>query len=295
MVKKVLVTGGSGKAGRFVLQELLDHGYDVTNVDLVSSKLAPTFKVDLCDLGQVFGVVDGKDAILHLAAIPWAGEHAPEYVFRNNVMSSFNIFQAAAVLGVKNIVMAGSESILGFPFAYQPITPQYIPIDEDHPLLAQDAYGIGKIVVEEVAQGFTRRDPKLSITSLRLSYVIPPEDLVNELRDAWVDPPRNGFNLWCYVDARDVASAFRLAMETPQPGFGAYYIGAPDNFMRQPSMDLLNRYYPGVSRIAPGFGGREAPLSSRKAEERFGWKAQYLWMDVLTPAERAELEKIPLW
>jgi nucleoside-diphosphate-sugar epimerase len=281
--KRILVTGGSGKAGAWVVRDLLERGYDVTNVDLQPSKEIRTYRVDLTDLGQTTGLVAGKDAILHLAAIPWAGEHAPEVVFRNNVMSTFNILQAAALLGVKKVVLTGSESVLGFPFAFQPITPRYLPIDEAHPSLAQDAYGLSKMMVEELGRGFVRRDPSLSVTTLHLSYVLRPEDYVRELRSAWSDTGNNAFNLWCYVDARDVASAFRLALEYPEPGYDAFYIAAPDTLMREPTLDLIAQHFPGVERIEPGFGERMAPLTTRHASEVLGFEAQYTWEIVVKP------------
>src|SRR5262245_11723621 len=115
-IKNVLVTGGSGKAGKWVIEELLAHDYTVTNVDLRPSAQVHTYQAELADLGQVYGILEGKEAVIHLAAIPWPGEHSPEVVFRNNVMSTFNILQAACVLGIKKVIMAGSESALGFPF-----------------------------------------------------------------------------------------------------------------------------------------------------------------------------------
>jgi nucleoside-diphosphate-sugar epimerase len=281
--KKILVTGGSGKAGSWVINDLLANGYEVTNVDLKPSRLAHTYSVDLCDLGQTFGVVEGKDAIVHLAAIPWPGEHAPEVVLRNNTLSTFNILQAATVLGVKKIVMAGSESALGFPFMFRRFNPESLPIDETHPLLAQDAYGLSKILGEELAKGFARRDPSLSILVLRLSYIIPPDTYAEELRLAWSEIQRNDFNLWAYVDARDVALACRLSLEYPQPGFEAFYIAAPDTLMREPTLELVEQCYPGVPRIAPEFEGRMSPLDCRKAEVLLGFKAGYTWNRMVDP------------
>jgi nucleoside-diphosphate-sugar epimerase len=291
MSANILVTGGSGKAGRWAIQDLVEHGNRVTNVDLVPSDRVHTFRVDLTDLGQVVGMVAGQDAILHLAAIPWAGEHAPEVVFRNNVMATFNILQAASLLGVKKVVLAGSESALGFPFLFTPFSPQYLPMDEDHPLLAQDAYGLSKIVLEDLGQGFARRDPSMSITCLRLSFIQTPDTYLPELRAAWSDSALNSFNLWAYVDARDVASACRLALEHTTPGFEAFYIAAADTLMRQPTLDLVRSVYPGVGRVADGFTGRMSPLDCRRAAAVLGWTPQYTWEQVLTPDQREELAR----
>lgn len=285
--RKILVTGGTGKAGRWVVTELLEAGYQVTNVDLRPSTDVPTFQADLCDLGQVYGMVEGQDAIIHLAAIPWPGEHPPEVVFRNNVMSTFNILQAARTLGIRKVVLAGSESTLGFPFSTHLITPHYLPIDENHPLLAQDAYGLSKIMLEELGRGFVRRDPGMSIISLRFSYVIPPTDYVTELQAAWADPNHNSLNLWGYVDARDVARACRLAVEQQTTGFDAFFVAAPDTLMREPTLELVERFYPGVERIAADFGGRASPLDGRHAREVLGFTPQYTWDQVVKWEEQA--------
>ena len=284
-IQKVLVTGGTGKAGKWVIADLLQHGYEVVNVDLRPSDQVHTYQADLCDLGQAFGMLEGKDAVVHLAAIPWPGEHAPEVVFRNNIMSSFNVLQAACVLGVKKVVLAGSESALGFPFKFRPFSPLYLPIDEAHPLLAQDAYGLSKIAIEDLGRGFARRNPAMSVITLRLSYIIPPESYADELHPAWADPGRNEFNLWAYVDARDVGGACRLALECPQTGYDAFYIAAPDTLMREPTLELVNRYYPGVGSVAAGFDGRASPLDCRHAGQVLGFKAQYTWDMMVKPED----------
>lgn len=279
-IQHVLVTGGSGKAGSFVIQELLEHNYSVTNVDLKPSAQIHTYYADLTDLGQVYGMVQGKDAIIHLAAIPWPGEHPPEVVFRNNVLSTFNILEAATVLGVNKVVLAGSESALGFPFRFTDFTPLYLPIDEDHPLLAQDAYGLSKIILEELGRGFVRRTPRLSVVSLRLSYIqTGKEDYLRELRAAWKDASANSFNLWSYVDAQDVATAFRLALEYPEPGFEAFYIAARDTLMLQPTLELVRKYFPGQIDLRAELEGSCSVLDCTKAKKYLGFQPRFTWRD----------------
>jgi nucleoside-diphosphate-sugar epimerase len=286
-IKKVTVTGGSGKAGPAVISELSQHGYEVVNVDLRPSAQVHTYQADLTDLGQVYGVLEGRDAVIHLAAIPWPGEYAPEVVFRNNVMSTFNILQAACVLGLKKVVLAGSESALGFPFRFQPIKPLYLPIDEAHPLLAQDAYGLGKSVIEELGRGFARRAPAMSIISLRFSYILRPEDYGDELAAAQTDPARNSFNLWAYVDGRDVALSCRLALESVPAGFDAFYIAAPDTLMQEPTLALVKRYFGEIGQVEAAFGGRMSPLNCQHAAQALGFKAQYTWQMVMHQSEPA--------
>ncbi|MFQ3683858.1 NAD-dependent epimerase/dehydratase family protein [Roseiflexus sp.] len=277
----VLVTGGSGKAGRWVIPDLLNHGYRVTNVDLRPSNQTHTFFADLTDLGQTFGVLEGKDAVIHLAAIPWPGEHPPEVVYRINTLSTFNVLQAACVLGVRTVVLASSESALGFPFAFRPICPERLPIDETHPLLAQDAYGLSKIVLEELGRGFARRDPRMSIVALRFSYILLPDDYALELKRAWDNPFNNAFNFWAYVDARDVARACRLAIEHRPEGFHALYIAARDTLMREPTLDLLKQIDAMPATVAPHFGGRSSPLDCTRAARVIGWEPEYVWEAVV--------------
>jgi nucleoside-diphosphate-sugar epimerase len=279
--KHILVTGGSGKAGQWVVRHLRERGFDVVNADRSPSPEVHTYQVDLTDLGQVFAVVEGRDGIVHLAAIPWPGEHAPEVVFRNNVLSTFNVLQAATVLGVRKVVLAGSESALGFPFMFRRFGPAYLPIDEDHPLLAQDAYGLSKIVGEELAQGFVRRTPEMSVISLRFSWILRPEDYRTAVADAQRDVANNEFNLWAYVDVRDVSAACELALRYPSSGFEAVYIAARDTLRLEPTADLVRARFPAAPEVRPGFTGTASPLSCAKAERILGWRPQWSWRDVL--------------
>src|SRR5436309_15310385 len=132
-MKRVVVTGGSGKAGRAVIKELVEHDYDVMNVDLLPprERLCPYLKTDLTDLGQVFKVLLGADAVVHLGAIPAPGIQPEEPTFRNNILSTYNVFSAAVSLHLHRVVWSSSESTLGFPFESE--KPAYAPIDDEHP------------------------------------------------------------------------------------------------------------------------------------------------------------------
>lgn len=284
-ISKVLVTGGSGKAGRWVVAELLQHGYEVINCDTHPSDQVRTVRADLTDLGQTFGVLEGKGAVVHLAAIPWPGEHTPEVVFRNNVLSTFNVLQAACVLGIRRVVLAGSESSLGFPFAFRPITPHYLPIDEAHPLLAQDAYGLGKMTGELLADGFARREPEMRIVTLRFSYIILPDNYDAEVRMAHSSVEQNSFNLWSYVDARDVARACRLGIEHGPQGHTPFYIAAPDTLMRKPTLELVRQLFPDAGAVKPGFEGNMSPLDCSRAAELLGFRASHTWRQAVSEEE----------
>src|SRR5215218_11346360 len=185
---RVVVTGGSGLAGRAVVADLLEHGFDVMNVDLVPlEETAPFRRADLVDLGQVYGCFRDADAVVHFAAIPRPAFDVPEVVFGTNVMSAFNVLEAASTLGINRVVYASSVSVLGFPFFEQSIAPVYVPIDEAHPLLPQDAYALSQRLGEELAEGFSRRG-HLSVVSLRFPWIHTPQTFVEQVRPLWKDP-----------------------------------------------------------------------------------------------------------
>jgi nucleoside-diphosphate-sugar epimerase len=279
-IHKVLLTGSDGLIGRAVLPELHEHGYLVTPVDLNPVEKWGTRTVDCEDFGQVVSVMHGHDAVVHLAAIPNPLRNPVEVVFRNNVISAFNVLEAAAVLGIKKVVMASSISALGTAFMIRPFNPLYIPIDEDHLLLAQDAYGLSKITGEELAKGYCRRIPDLSLVSLRFTLVVGDEVRARNLRLAR-DPQRQSSEyasvLWTYVDVRDAASACRLALEADLPGHEAFFIAAPSIIPGDPIEERLARHYPGDYPVAAQIHGSASPLDCRKAERILGWKAVYNW------------------
>jgi nucleoside-diphosphate-sugar epimerase len=278
MTEIILVTGGSGKLGRAVIADLQQHGYRVINADQQSTEGVYTVKTDLCDLGQVYGVVSGTSAVVHLAAIPAPGGYPPEVVFQNNVMSTFNILQAASVLGVKNIVLASSLSALGLAYSSRPIDLHYLPIDEAHPALAQDAYGISKIVGEEIADGFARRDPAMSLVSLRLPMLANPGQIQAGLSTQKHEYMAYGARiLWSYLDVRDAATVVRQALEYKQPGHEILYVNAPDTFADVPTVDLIEEHFPGVEFDPARLSGNRAPIDCSRARDVLGFAPQFDW------------------
>jgi nucleoside-diphosphate-sugar epimerase len=279
---RVVVTGGSGLAGRAVVAKLVQHGYDVTNIDLLpAAGPAPFRRVDMEDLGQVYGALRGAEAVVHFAAIPRPTFDMPEVVFRTNVMSSFNVLEAATGLGIRRVVMASSVSVLGFPFFERPFAPEYVPIDEDHPRLPQDAYALSKLVGEEIAAGFARRGT-LDIVSLRFPWIHTPETFASEVQPLWTDPEAGSSNLWGYIDARDVAAAVRLALTVDVRGHEAFFVAAVDSFMPDPSASLVRESYPSTS-IREELTGSASLLSSAKAERMLGYRAEHSWREYGLP------------
>jgi nucleoside-diphosphate-sugar epimerase len=273
---RVVVTGGSGLAGRAVVAGLLEHGLDVTNVDLVASDgPAPFRRADLEDLGQVYSCLRGAEAVVHFAAIPRPTLDVPEVVFRTNVMSAFNVLEAASALGITRVVSASSVSVLGFPFFERPFAPDYVPIDEAHPLLPQDAYALSKRIGEELADGFARRG-RLTVVSLRFPWIHTPRTFAEQVLPLWADPAAGASNLWSYIDSRDVAEAVRLALTAEIGGHEACFVAASDSFMPIPSRVLITNCYP-TTVIHNALTDHASLLSSAKAEALLGYRARHSW------------------
>jgi nucleoside-diphosphate-sugar epimerase len=284
-LQNILVTGGNGRIGQRVVRLLHQHGYNVTNADMAPhpSEFARSIAADLTDLEQVTTALRGQDGVIHLAAIPGPGFHPSEVIFKNNMLSSFNVLHAATELGIRRVVLAGSVSALGFTFAHRRFNPLTIPIDEQHPFLPQDVYGMTKSLLEELGQSFARRTPDMAITSLRFTIVLTPDEIRRDIDN----PPYDQSSVfWSYVDVRDAAEACRLALEKAPPGFDAMYIAAPDSLHRAPVRELLAQAYPGAeSLIPPDFKDHQSILSSEKAREKLGFVAQYTWERVLRESD----------
>jgi len=274
---KIVVTGGSGLAGAFIVQDLVQQGYDVLSVDRVkpTQPISAYRLVDMEDLGQVYGCAHGADAIVHFAAIPRPIHDADEVVFRTNVMTTFNVLEAAAQLGIARVVLASSVSVLGYPFNYHYFAPQAVPIDEDHALQPQDPYALSKVVGETMAQAFVRRSGMTAI-SLRLAWIHTPETFKQQLQPMWADPAAGASNLWAYVDARDAAQACRLALAVDGRGHEAFFIAAPNTFMKTPSLELVRQFY-AEAKTPATWAGNPSLLSTAKAERVLGFKASYTW------------------
>jgi nucleoside-diphosphate-sugar epimerase len=217
---RVIVTGGSGKVGRACIEELLQHGYEVFNLDTTrpAKERARFTQVDLTDFGQTIDALSGidelyrsVDGLVHLAAIPMPSVYPNAVTFKANTLSTYNVFESARKLGIKNLVWASSETLLGLPFD---VPPPYIPLDEEYPARPETAYSLSKLLGEEMAKQFCRWDPELKIVALRLSNVMQPEDYA-KFPDFDADSRLRKWNLWAYIDSRDGAQAIRKSLETP--------------------------------------------------------------------------------
>jgi len=273
----IVVTGGSGHTGKAVVKHLVQHGYTVRIVDRTppGETLTPYTLCNLEDYGETIAALEGADAVLHLAAIPRPTYHPHNVVFRTNVLAAYNMFEAAAVLGIQRVVYASSISVTGYPFYERFFEPSYVPIDEEHPAAPQDSYALSKHLGEEIAKAYVRRIG-MNVISLRLPWIHTPDTFRHEVLPYRDDPQFGASNLWLYVDTRDVSQAFRLSLETDMTGYQVYYIGARDTFMENPSIELVNEFYPNTI-ILDGFGGRQSLISSCKAEQELGYQAEYNW------------------
>ncbi len=198
---RVVVTGGSGKAGRAVVRDLLEHGNDVLSVDLVPTADLPSEQqvvADLTDFGETVDVLRDAEAVVHLAAIPAPGLRPDELTFRVNTASTYNVFNAAPILGLRRVVWASSETVLGLPFERE--QPAYAPIDEEHPALPNFSYALSKLISEEMARQFNRWTG-IPYVGLRFSNIMEPHDY-ERFPTFWDDPAIRRWNLWGYVDAR---------------------------------------------------------------------------------------------
>lgn len=281
MAKKVVVTGGSGMLGRWVVRHFVEQGYEVLNVDTrpPDEELCPTLIVNLEDLGQTYGALAGADAVIHMAAIPRAGMVPAEVTFRNNVMSTYNVLEAAAGLGIRKAVIASSESSYGICFAVNPLGPTYVPMDESHPQLPEDSYGLSKVVNEATADMFNRRTG-MQVVSLRLGNVIPPEWY--ERFPSFIDKPEERDRiLWSYIDTRDAAEACRLAIETDGLGSVAINLASDETSMNVKSRDLMAARYPDVKDFRAPLEGFETLLNNSLAKQLLGWEPKYRWREQL--------------
>ena len=279
---KVVVTGGSGKLGRAVLRDLVTHGYQVLNLDMTLPKepICPTVRLDLSDYGEVAEAISGGvderhgpfDAVVHLAAIPAPGLFPNARTFKNNVPTTYNVFLAAQQAGIKNVVFASSETVLGLPFDNP---PPYAPVDEEYYPRPESAYSLGKLLDETMARQFARWDPELKIIGLRFSNVMDPEDY-KAFPGFDADPKLRKWNLWGYIDARDGAQAVRRSIEAEFKGFEPFIIANADTVMSRSNDSLLAEVFPGVP-VKGTISQNGTLLSIDKAKRMLGYIPQYSW------------------
>lgn len=269
---KILVTGASGTVGGFVIRELEgSHELRLTSRRPVAGR-HPHVAGDLTDPELVRRAVAGVDAIAHLGANPW---FSPD-TFRTNTVSTYLLLEACREAGVKRFVMAGSDWGIGKSDERDEV-PDYVPVDEAHPVRPHDNYGLSKSVCERVCETFGR-EYGIACAVMRITGVWTPDKTAG-----YAAQPRTGAAeglkkyWWSYVDARDVARAFRLALEaTGLPPFGTYFLSAADTLIDEPTTEAVRRWWPEV-RVAGPLEGHASVLSTEAARRAFGWSPQHSW------------------
>ena len=280
---RILVTGGSGLVGRYVIDELAAH-HDVENIDLRKPRRPdiPFHEADLLDPAQARKLIRDFDAVVHLAGIPHPLNDPPERVFRTNTLGTFNVLDACAVNGVRKVIFMSSESVLGFAFSTTRLWPEYLQIDEQHPQRPQDPYGLSKVCSEQLCLGFSRRTG-MQTTCLRPPWIWAPEPdeivMYRQLRDDYTKWYKN---VWAYIHVVDVARAVRQCVESADlPAHEAFFICAPDNWTDIESRSLAAKFFPETTSIHPGFSGNCSFLSTERARKAFGFAPQYTWRNIL--------------
>jgi UDP-glucose 4-epimerase len=291
MTKRIVFTGGTGKAGKHAIAHLQSKGYSILNVDLKPLDLpgVNTLIADLTDNGEAFnaltthfgfaGFDDGKppaapDAVVHFAAIPRVLIEPDNKTFTTNVVSTYNIIEAAMKLGVRKVIIASSETTYGVCFAEGDRDFKSFPLEEDYPIDPMDSYGLSKQLNEQTGRAFAARY-KSDIYALRIGNVIEPHEY-DRFPGYVADPPSRKRNAWSYIDARDLGEIVHLCLQKDGLGFQVFNATNDTITADMPTAEFLAKYSPGVP-VTRTLGEYEAPLSNRKIREVLGFVEQHNW------------------
>ncbi len=285
--RRICVTGATGKAGRATVRELREHGYQVVATDTAltgGDVAAGVLAADLTEYGQATEVLRGTDAVVHLANIPAPGRSTPAVTFNANITMNFNVFHAAAALRLDRVVWASSETTLGLPFGGEPEQipgaagepPRYAPVDEDHFPVPATTYALSKVASETIAEQISRWS-RIPFVGLRISNIMEPHDY-ERFPSYWPDPHSRKWNLWGYVDVRDVAAACRLGLEADVAGSQNVIVAAADTVMNRPSREVLAEVFPGVP-VTREIGEFGTLLAVDRAKRVLGYEPRFSWRD----------------
>ena len=291
MTKRVIFTGGTGKAGRHAVPYLLDRGYQILNLDLkpFDHPGVNTLITDITDSGQVFNAFtthfgfDGydngappkaPDAIVHFAAIPRVMLTPDNTTFAQNTVGTYNVIEAAMKLGVRKVIFASSETTYGVCFAEGDKDYHAFPLTEDYDSDPMDSYGLSKLLNEKTGRAFAMRYGA-DIYALRIGNVIEPHEYVN-FPGYIANPPLRKRNAWSYIDARDLGQIVDLCLQKDGLGYQVFNAVNDTITADMPTMEFLAKYAPN-SPITRPMGNREAPLSNRKIRDVLGFKEAHDW------------------
>ena len=282
------MTGAKGKVGSAAVSALLAAGHEVRASDLARGVFERTLpgeadeyvQADLTDAGDAFAVVRGVDAVVHAGAIPDPTKNPPHAVFANNLTATFNVLEASVRFGVGRFVYISSETVPGFFFPERPFLPDYVPVDESHPIRPQDPYALSKYFGELLMDAAVRRSDIRCVT-IRPCWVHHEGNYERNLGPQVKDAAVLSANLWSYIDVYDLADAIVLAAESGLPGHEVFYIASPDNVGSRPFVETVRKYYGDKIAIRPVDREDASGISSAKAMRMLGWKPKRSWRDYL--------------
>ncbi len=281
----IVVTGAAGRLGRRVVQRLLEREYDVLGTDRVACRDSPSpfVQADLCDAEQVAGLLEGAEAAIHMGAIP--GPRAEGYeTFRNNVQSTFNVLWAAADQSMRRVVFSSSAFAMGWASDPRAFVPLYLPLDEAHPMMPFEPYGLSKQVGECIGE-MVARSTTVSVVSLRFTNVVSPEKQAEfPLPPPTPEDPRT-LVMWAYADPRDVAEAHVLSLEADLSGHEAFLLAQPITRFRESTVDLIERNFGNRVEIRGDLPGNASVISTAKARRMLGFAPKWEWSQTNTSPE----------
>ena len=243
-----------------------------------------TLLADIANPGEAYGALKeaGACVLVNLAAIPVAYKYTDEVTIRTNIMSTYNVLEAAAALGIKKAAIASSDSTYGIVFSRKPVSPVYVPVDEEHPQMPEDPYGFSKLVNEETARMLNRKTG-MQIVCLRFVHIAMPAHYKNypQFNKDISSSAAAGRakEIWNYVDVRDAARACRLAVEKDGLGFCTANIAADETCMDIETTRLLSAYYPDVKDFRADISGYKSLTSNKKAKDLLGWRPLHTWRE----------------
>jgi nucleoside-diphosphate-sugar epimerase len=297
---RIFFTGGSGKAGRHVAPYLASRGHQVTNADLVPLRDPDVddLRVDLTDLGETYSALAGLarsdeldlatppryDAVVHFAAVPAILLRADAATYATNVLSTYNVLEAATRLGIRKVVFASSETTYGICFAQGERRPLYVPVDEEHPTVPEDSYAMSKVANEVTARSFQTRTGA-DVYGLRINNVIEPHEYGAMFPPFLEDPSLRRRNLFAYIDARDLGRMVERCLEVDGLGYQVFNVANADMSVAATTDEVLERFYDGVERRRE-MGRDETFYAIDKARELLGWSPQHSWREVLPDPRR---------
>lgn len=283
---RVVVTGAGGQVGRVVVRLLADGGHEVAAIDPAlrgGASGVEMLDADLAVPEQVAGVVSGFDAVVHLAA-KRPGSDPPQVLFANNTSAAFGVLTGAAAAGVGRVVVASSGSAYGLSWAPWPVSPDYLPIDEDHPLRPADAYSLSKVVDEAVA-ATTHRATGLSVVALRFPFVRDIDGVRSQVDRVEAEPGLGARLLWAYIEVEDLARAVEAALLADNIDFEVIGVAAADTLSRRPTAELVSAHHPASTLRAP-LEGCVSTWNTARAKRLLGWRPSVSWRMAVGAEER---------